>query len=165
MRRPVLGLLACVLASTIFPAAPASAETGHKSKEVGNAPASIDITGVEANNAQRRVKVELVVPGLSDRGTFTFTYESDRYDGMAITVRKRGNRVARQVWHCTEETCDKVRCPRTKIRWNVAGHYIGASVPQSCYPLKVPGAWNFNGHSDLGDAYDSDYLKLRLRRG
>jgi hypothetical protein len=31
--------------------------------------------------------------------------------------------------------------------------------------LDIPSAWNFNGFSDLGDEYDSEYTKLRLRRG
>ena len=165
MRRPLLGLLTCVLAATVVWAAPARAESGHRSKEVGNAPAAIDITAIDANNAQRRVKVKLEVPGLGHKGIFTFSYESAGYDGMAIVVRERKSGVTWQAWHCTEETCAKVTCRGVNIRWNVAEHYIRASVPQSCYPLNVPKAWNFNGHSDLGKAYDSEYTKLRLRRG
>jgi hypothetical protein len=165
MRRPVLGLLTCVLAATVVCAAPARAESGHRSKEAGNAPAAIDITAIDANNAQRRVKVKLEVPGLGHKGIFTFTYESAGYDGMAIVVRERKSGVTWQAWHCTEEACAKVTCRGVNIRWNVAEHYIRASVPQSCYPLNVPKAWNFNGHSDLGNAYDSEYTKLRLRRG
>jgi hypothetical protein len=165
MRRPVLGLLACVLAATVVHPAPARAEAGHRAKEVGNAPAAIDITAIDANNARRRVKVKLVVPGLSDKGIFTIGYENAHYDGMAIIVRKHGSRVTWQAWHCGEEDCDKVTCPGTTIRWNVAETYVGVSVPQSCYPFNVPQAWNFNGFSDLGNAYDSEYTKLRLRRG
>ena len=106
-----------------------------------------------------------MVPGLGHQGIFTFSYESARYDGMAIVVRERKDRVTRQAWHCNEEACARVRCPGIRVRWDVAQHYISASVPQSCYPFNVPKAWNFNGHSDLGHAYDSEYTKLRLRRG
>jgi len=165
MRRPLLGLLTCALAAIVVCAAPARAESGHRSKEEGNAPPAIDITAIDANNAKKRVKVTLVVPGLSHRGIFTITYESARYDGMAIVVRERKDGVTWEAWHCTEETCDKVKCPGVIIRWNVAERYVRASVPQSCYPLNVPKAWNFNGHSDLRHAYDSEYTKLRLRRG
>jgi len=165
MRRPLLGLLTCVLAVTIVYAGPAKAESGHRAKEEGNAPAAIDITAIDADNAQRRVRVRLVVPGLGHQGTFTFSYESARYDGMAIVVRERQNDVTWQAWHCNEESCAKVSCAGVSIRWNVAEHYVAASVPQSCYPLNVPKEWNFNGHSDLGNAYDTEYTKLRLRRG
>jgi hypothetical protein len=165
MRRPLLGLLACVVAATVTHATPAVAESGHSSKKKGDAPAAIDITAIYANNAEKRVKVKLVVPGLSHKGTFTISYESDRYDGMAIIVRGGEKGVTWQAWHCTEDSCGKVKCTGAKIRWNASDNYIRASVPQSCYPLKIPTAWNFNGHSDLGQAYDSAYTRLRLRRG
>lgn len=169
MRRPLLGILmgilTCVLAATVLQPAPASAESGQVAKEVGNAPAAIDITAVRADNAQRRVRMRLVVPGLTDRGTFTFSYESAGYDGMAIVVRKPRSGVVAQAWHCNEDSCAKVRCPGLSVRWRVAEHYVAASVPQACYPLKVPDVWNFNGHSDLGKDYDSEYAKLRLHRG
>jgi hypothetical protein len=165
MRRPLLGLLACLLAGTVFDAAPASAQTGHEDKKAGDAPAAIDITGIDADNALRRVRIKLTVPGLGHEGTFTFSYEGPHYDGMAIVVREHGGGVTSQAWHCGEESCAKVKCRGIHVRWSVAEHYVSASVPQSCYPLPVPTAWNFNGHSDLGKAYDSDYTKLRLRRG
>ena len=165
MRRTLLSLLTCVLVLGAVASAPASAESGHRAKEVGNAPAAIDITAIYANNAAKRVKVKLVVPGLSEKGTFTIGYEGTYYDGMAIIIRHGNDGVTWHAWHCGEEDCDKVRCPRIKVRWNIAKHYVKASVPQSCYPLKIPKAWNFNGHSDLGDDYDSEYTKLRLRRG
>jgi hypothetical protein len=161
----LLGLLTCVVAISVLQVGPSRAQSGHASKDTGDAPAAIDITGIDANNATRRVKVRLLVPGLSDQGTFTISYESDRYDGMAIVVRLRASGVTSQAWHCDEETCHKVRCPGAKVQWNLAEKYVGASVPQSCYPLDVPRAWNFNGHADLGDDYDSAYTRLRLRRG
>ena len=155
----------CLLTATVIGAAPARAESGHRAKEVGNAPAAIDLTAIYANNGQQRVTVKLVVPGLGHKGTFTFGYESSTYDGMAIVVREHEDRVLTQAWHCNEESCDKVKCPGIRIRWNAPEHYVRASVPQSCYPFTVPNAWNFNGHSDLGDAYDSEYTRLRLHRG
>ena len=165
MRRPLIGLLSCVLGAIVVYAGPATAESGHRAKTEGDAPAAIDITGIYANNAQKRVTIKLVVPGLSHQGTFTFSYESAGYDGMAIIVRQGDKGVTSQAWHCGEDDCAKVRCSGVKIDWNVAKHFLRASVPQSCYPLNVPKAWNFNGHSDLGNAYDSEYTKLRLGRG
>jgi hypothetical protein len=163
MRRPLLGLLTCVVMAAVMSAGPARAESGHRSKDVGNAPAAIDITAIYANNAQARVRVKLVVPGLTDKGVFTIGYETPTYDGMAIVVRDGGNTA--RAWHCGEEDCVKVRCPGIRVRWNVAQHFVKASVPQSCYPFNVPKAWNFNGHSQLGKKYDSQYTKLRLSRG
>jgi hypothetical protein len=165
MRRLLLGLLACVLVATVLCAAPASAESGHKAKEKGNAPAAIDITAIYANNAQNRVTVKLVVPGLTRKGKFTIGYETATYDGMAIIVREVDHRVMSEAWHCGEDSCKKVQCQGVRIRWNDAASYLRVSIPQSCYPLDIPSAWNFNGFSDLGDEYDSEYTKLRLSRG
>lgn len=165
MRRLSLCLALTSLAATLVVAAPATAESGHKDKPVGDAPAAIDITGIDATNDLRRVKVRLEVPGLTRKGLFTLGYESDRYDGMAILVRGRRNGVTWHAFHCNEESCDRVECPGTKVSWDVAEKYVAVSVPQSCYPLRVPDAWNFNGHSDLGRDYDSEYTRLRLARG
>ena len=165
MRRSVLGLLACVLVAGTLLAAPSWAESGHRAKKEGNAPPAIDITAIYANNAPRRVKIKLVVPGLTHKGTFTFGYEGTYYDGMAIIARRTDDGVTSHAWHCGEEDCDKVKCPGIRVRWKVAKHFVKASVPQSCYPLRIPNAWNFNGHSELRDDYDSEYTKLRLRRG
>ena len=165
MRRPLLALLGFAVAATVACATPSWAESGHKDKVQGDAPAAIDITGIDANNAVRRVKVKLEVPGLTEKGSFTLSYENDRYDGMAIILRQQGGRVSWQAWHCNEESCSKVGCAGVHARWNIAGHYVSASVPQRCYPLRVPKAWNFNGHSDLGRGYDSAYTRLRLSRG
>jgi hypothetical protein len=163
MRRALV--LASLMVATVINAAPAAAEHGHRAKEEGNAPAAIDITAIHANNARKRVKVRLVVPGLTNRGKFTLGYEGTYYDGMAIVVRDGSGGVTSTAWHCGEDSCAKVECRGIRVRWNVAKHYVSASVPQACYPLKIPKAWNFNGFSDLGNAYDSEYTKLRLRRG
>jgi hypothetical protein len=165
MRGRSWGLPGCLLLALLLAPPPSNAESGHQAKDQGDAPAAIDITGIRANNAQRRVKVRLDVPGLTRRGSFTVTYESARYDGMAIVIRNHKRGVTWRAFHCGEDSCTKVECSGVHVWWNLAQRYVGASVPQSCYPLAVPDAWSFNGHSDLGDDYDSTYTNLRLRRG
>lgn len=165
MRRALLALLASLLTVTVLGAAPARAESGHLDKPVGDAPAAIDITALDATNALRRVRIRLTVPGLTDQGLFTFGYEGRYYDGMAITVRSRGSGLVTKAFRCGEDSCTKVECRGLKVRWDEAAGYVSASVPQRCYPGPVPEVWSFNGFSDLGKKYDADGKRLKLARG
>ncbi|QIG41927.1 hypothetical protein G5V58_03255 [Nocardioides anomalus] len=165
MRRPLLTLAAAAAALVSLTAAPAHAESGHKDTTVGDAPAAIDITAIDATNAVRRVKIKVTVPGLTTAGTFTFGYEGRTYDGMAIDVRHRGSGASAKAFRCGEESCAKVACRGLQARWDVAGHVVSVSVPQRCYPGPVPETWSINAHADLGKEYDSDGTRLRLRRG
>ena len=149
--------VALVLVAGAVAGAPASAATGHKSDEVGDAPGIIDIAGFTVLDDAARVVITADVPALRSRGRFNFEYSTSRYGGFYVFVAGNGPAPSVQARYCGEIRCNTVSCAGVRASWSTDRHQVKVTIPQRCYPDPLPNPGFFTvwsgsrtGHDEAG---------------
>lgn len=169
MKKVLFVACAVVLLLGAFQGA-ASAASGKRADERGDAPSAVDITQLKVVNGTSRVWMRVKVKDLTRAGDFSFYYWGGTKGtpparSALATVSFVDGKPKAKFYECGRSDCTREACAGTRVAWRRGADTLAISLRQRCFPGRTPNIGRFFAAGELDREFDQTRGTLRVRRG